>query len=613
MKKVKIGWVVTLMTCLALVGCKDVNPAEEPTQTTPSEEVEVPTVDTAQVEVITDQENLVLVVYADTTATVSVSQNILPNLTVMRGGAHVSIVQDSEVASEITYNLSGSSSNGGFYTEGAYKATVELNNLTLTNVSAVFSGAAVHVQNSKRIKIKPLNGTTNTLVDAAGGSQKGCLYVKGHAEFAQSGILNVTGNVKHGIKAGEYFTIKNSTINVLKAAGDGINCEQFFLMQSGTIVISQVGDDGIQCDIEKPENGSTGETVDHEDEDSGNMYISGGQITVTTTADGVWDSEDKKVKSSSCLNAEGDITISGGTLDLTSTGAAGKGISGDGKLTVSDAAAITIVTKGQASVASNSGVVSIVSDSQTLDRYDSDYKSSPKGIKIDGDIVINGGTVNVTTSGAGGEGIESKNELVINGGEITVNAYDDALNSASDLTINDGLVYARATNNDGIDANGNVYIKGGLVYAIGANSPEVAIDANSEERKKLYIQGGTVVAVGGLESGASITNGTCKQTTSWTAGTWHALYNNDELVFAFKTPAKSSTGGGGGPGGGGPGGGGSSQKLVVYTSSTPSLKSGVSVSDGTEYFGGQANIGGTVSGGTSVTLSSYSSGGGMGW
>jgi hypothetical protein len=52
---------------------------------------------------------------------------------------------------------------------------------------------------------------------------------------------------------------------------------------------------------------------------------------------------------------------------------------------------------------------------------------------------------------------------------------------------------------------------------------------------------------------------------------------------------------------------------VVYTASTPALKSGVSVIDGTEYFGGLANIGGTVSGGTNVTLSNYSSGGGFGW
>lgn len=114
--------------------------------------------------------------------------------------------------------------------------------------------------------------------------------------------------------------------------------------------------------------------------------------------------------------------------------------------------------------------------------------------------------------------------------------------------------------------------------------------------------------MGNLEGGAQISGGTCKYTTSWTGNSWYALYNGSDLVAAFQTPAKTTSGGGGGPGGGG-----GSQKLVVYTASTPALKSGVSVSDGTEYFGGLANIGGTVSGGTNVTLSNYSSGGGFGW
>ena len=54
----------------------------------------------------------------------------------------------------------------------------------------------------------------------------------------------------------------------------------------------------------------------------------------------------------------------------------------------------------------------------------------------------------------------------------------------------------------------------------------------------------------------------------------------------------------------------SSQKLIVYTSSTPTLKSGIAIADGTEYFDGMANTGCTVSGGSNVSLSNYSSGGG---
>ena len=593
-------------------------------------------------------DNQVTVSYNGTTAKVTVAGNVAQYLTPVVSGAHVSIAQSDDLAEEVTYTLSGESTDGEFYMSGSYKATVELNGLTLTNTTPVKSGAAVHIQNGKRIKVKVCNGTVNTLTDAVGGSQKGCLYVKGHAEFAQKGTLNIIGNVKHGIKTGEYMTLKNATINITKAAGDGINCAQFFQMTSGKIAISGVSDDGIQCDIEDSTVGSTGETTDHEDEDTGNIYLEGGDITASVTADaakaikaegdiratgtnvtattsggGVWDADKVKTKSSSCMSADGNMLISGGTLTLTSTGAGGKGINVDGTFTATGGN-VTINTSGNAVVASSTGTLSVVTSSQQLDNYDSDYKSSPKGIKVDGAIVISDNAViSVTTTGAGGEGIESKTSIDITGGQTTVNASDDGINASKntstggsgDLTISGGYVFSKSSGNDGIDANGNCYIKGGLVYAIGTTAPEKSIDANTEEGKKLYITGGTIIAVGDLENGVSISGGTCKSASSWTANTWHALYNGGTLVAAFKTPASSGNSGGGPggwPGGGGPGGGpgGGSQKLIVYTSSTPTVKSGVTVADGTEYFGGMANIGGTVSGGSDVTLSNYSSGGG---
>ena len=593
-------------------------------------------------------DNQVTVSYNGTMAKVTVAGNVAQYLTPVVSGAHVSIAQSDDLAEEVTYTLSGESTDGEFYMSGSYKATVELNGLTLTNTTPVKSGAAVHIQNGKRIKVKVCNGTVNTLTDAVGGSQKGCLYVKGHAEFAQKGTLNIIGNVKHGIKTGEYMTLKNATINITKAAGDGINCAQFFQMTSGKIAISGVSDDGIQCDIEDSTAGSTGETTDHEDEDTGNIYLEGGDITASVTADaakaikaegdiratgtnvtattsggGVWDADKVKTKSSSCMSADGNMLISGGTLTLTSTGAGGKGINVDGNFTATGGS-VTINTSGNAVVASSTGTLSVVTSSQQLDNYDSDYKSSPKGIKVDGAIVISDNAViSVTTTGAGGEGIESKTSIDITGGQTTVNASDDGINASKntstggsgDLTISGGYVFSKSSGNDGIDANGNCYIKGGLVYAIGTTAPEKSIDANTEEGKKLYITGGTIIAVGDLENGVSISGGTCKSASSWTANTWHALYNGGTLVAAFKTPASSGNSGGGPggwPGGGGPGGGpgGGSQKLIVYTSSTPTVKSGVTVADGTEYFGGMANIGGTVSGGSDVTLSNYSSGGG---
>ena len=79
----------------------------------------------------------VQVAFSDESADITVAGNIARFLTITQSGAHVSIVQSSDLAEEITYTLSGSSADGGFYTEGSYKATVELDNLTLTNKSAV--------------------------------------------------------------------------------------------------------------------------------------------------------------------------------------------------------------------------------------------------------------------------------------------------------------------------------------------------------------------------------------------------------------------------------------------------------------------------------------------
>ena len=712
------------------------------------------------------EDNSVSVVYNETSATVTVAGNVAKYLTVSVSGAHVDIAQSEDLAEEITYTLSGSSTDGEFYMSGSYKATVELNGLTLTNTNPVTSGAAVHIQNGKRIKVKVMDGTTNTLVDCASGSQKGAFYVKGHPEFSKSGVLNVVGNLKHAIKAGEYIELKNATINVTSAQGDGINCAQYFLMESGTININNVTDDGIQCDIENPDtttddggdtggdtggttgtvptnaelweafkpyyntyygdaradqtienvatfmqkgeaiftdssseykwlgdylvqvataqgytidsealwrwhadsffncrqhtswpktadfttagqpsawgsaylaaNGAsaivkrtTGETPDHEDEDSGNIYIEGGKITIntagkaakgiksegdiyvkageiniTTTGHGKWDEDDVKTKAAACLGSDAKVVISGGTLVLTSTGAGGKGINCDAEFELSGGD-VTIVTKG--ALYYHNGTTENTNYTGNTDNVNSDYYSSSKGVKSDGAIKISGGRINVSTAGLNAEGIESKTSILISDGEVIVNSYDDGINvggDGTDLIIEGGYVYSRAMNNDGIDGNGNVYVKGGLVYAIGANSPEVAIDANSEEQKKLYVQGGTLIAVGGLESGAQISGGTCKQASSMTANSWYALYNGSELVAAFKTPATSSSSSGGGRPGGS-----SSGKLVVYTSSTPALKSGVTVSGGTAYFDGAANIGGSVSGGSDVTLSNYTSSG----
>jgi len=423
------------------------------------------------------------VVYSGSSAQVTIADDVKNYLTVSVSGAQVSIVQSSSLSTEVTYTLSGSSSNGMFYMDGDLKATLVLNGLTLTNSN----GPAVNIENGKRIAVVLTDGTVNTLTDSSSGSHKAAFMVNGHTEFEGGGTLNLTGSLSHAFWGDEYVVFKKSlgTINVLSAQKDGFNVNQYIEMNGGVITVKNVEDDGLQVSLEG--DGSAEDT--------------------------------------------GALTIQAGTLNVSATG---------------------------------------------------------KGLKAEGDVAVSGGYVTVTSSG--GEGIESEGAVDITGGVITVNSYDDGINSGGDLTVSGGSLFVRSSNNDGMDANGNCYIKGGLVYAIGASQPEVAIDANSEERKQLYVTGGTLIAIGGLESGASLSQ-TCYSTSSWSKSTWYSL-TYGSTVFAFKTPSSGGT------------------AMVVSASSTPTLKSGVSVSGGTSIFGGMGYTGATVSGGSSVSLSQYNGSGG---
>ena len=553
-------------------------------------------------------DNTVSIHYNGTQAAVSVAGNVAPYVTATVSGAHVSISQTNTDAvdnDEITYALTGTTTDGSLTLDGAYKCTVSLAGVTLTNPT----GAAISIANKKRIQISAKSGTVNTLTDATGGSQTACIYSKGQIQLQGKGTLNVSGNTKHAIKSGDYIEVKNLTLNITKAVGDGLNCNGYLLMQSGVVTISGVGDDGLQCDLDGTT--STGETADHEDEDTGNIYLQGGQLTVSTSAvgskgvkaegtlyvneqsgtltlsvansGGVDTSDSSDLTASACLKADAAISISGGTLTLTNSGQGGRAINTDGTLTVSGG-----IIDAQAQ-GSNYG-----SSSGSGGRWGGSTSSSnhkyAKGVKADGGVTISGGTLNVYSKNH--EGLESKGTIDISGGTVYVQASDDAINSASHMTISGGYVCGYSTGNDGLDANGNMYVKGGVVYAICSGSPEVALDANTEGGYKLYVQGGTLIAVGGIESGSTLTQ-TCYQASSWSRNTWYAVTAGSD-TFAFKTPASGGSG------------------IVISAASAPTVKSGVTVSGGTSLFSGMGNTGGTVSGGSSVSLSSYSGGGGMG-
>jgi len=464
-------------------------------------------------------------------------------------GGHVTANHGSE--KKVCYVVSGTTSNGSLTILGEKKYAVRLSDVSITNPDS----AALNLLSGKRAFIILTDGTTNTLADGTGGSQKGTLYCKGKLLFNGSGSLSVTGNTNNAIHSADYIVFNNgNNIYVRSTANHGIKANDGIYINGGilNVEVSAAAAKGINCES--------------------NIIVNGGRITVLTTGNGTYDTDDCEAKGAAGIKADSTLTVNGGELWLKSNGSGGKGINVDGDVTF-NGGSVYVVTTG----------------SQYKSNNDT---SSPKGIKADGNIGISGGTIWVRTNGTNGEGMETKKEFTITGGEVASYAYDDAINSKGNMTISGGYVYAHGRNNDGLDANGNCYIKGGTVYAICSGSPEVAIDANTEGGKKLYLTGGTVVAIGGLESGSSLSQ-SCYAASSWSANTWYALTVGSN-VFSFQT---SSSGGSG---------------LVVSGASQPTLQSGVSVSGGKSYFGGLAITGGTISGGSSVSLSSYSGAGGMG-
>lgn len=305
-------------------------------------------------------DNTVKVTFNGNTAKVIVAGNIAKNMTASVNGAHVVALQDANVAEEITYTLTGSSTNGSFYQDGEFKATVQLNGLTLNNPDS----AAINIRDGKRIAVELVEGTTNNLTDGTGGSQKGCFAVKGHTEFKGAGILNITGNSSHAFWGKEYVEVKKTMgeINILGSKGDGFNINQYYLQNGGKVTIKNVADDGIQVSYETDDN----DQIVEDEENTGEVTLKDGTLDMTMTSaggkgikaaasfimlkgtlkmvqSGNLVAGDGDIDYGTCVKAGGDILIHGGNVDLTNTAQGGKGLNADGTITIDEASTTTTI------------------------------------------------------------------------------------------------------------------------------------------------------------------------------------------------------------------------------------------------------------------------------
>ena len=372
-----------------------------------------------------DTTGCVRITWSDTTVAVR-NPYSSQGLSINVSGGDVTAVSQCDIA-DIVYLLEGTSSDGSFKLTTDRKFIILLDGVNLTNDN----GAAIKILSDYRGIVHTASGTVNTLCDGTASGDKGALQSKGRFVFQGSGTLNVSGLAKHGIQSSGSTTIISGNINVLTAVKDGMNVDNF-IMSGGTVNVTSLGD-GV-------------------DGDQGYIFISGGTLTITCNSDDV-----------KGLGCDSTLTISGGTVNITVNGDQSKGIKTKENL---------IISGGNITVNANGTVV--------MEALGSGYEPSYcTGLKASGYMYMVGGTVTVTcpSTNDGGKAISTDGDIIIYGGSLNLTAagscqkyldetgvYDSysstCLKSDGNITINGGI-HTLAAQGRAISCDGNFYLNGG--------------------------------------------------------------------------------------------------------------------------------------------------------
>lgn len=359
--------------------------------------------------------SMIQVTYGDNTPRV-INPYAFRGVDVTVDGQAVTI--NSVRSDELTYELTGEG-QGCFKLYSSHKQVVRLNDLVLTSTD----GPAINIQSKKKTTIELADETNNKLTDVAtytlttDEDAKGALFSEGQLVFVGEGVLSVSGLMGHAICSDDYVRISGGTITVERAQGDGINANDYFEMTGGLLhVLGVTGDcvdsgegyveisggalqltvtsadaKALKCDSTMTISGGELTLALEGDCSKGlkskmNILISGGTIDAVASGGVVVESGDASY--CSAIKADGDLKITGGTINVQHSGTAGKGISVDGTFEMTDGT-ITIKTTGSGGTYTNA--------SSATDTYNATC------IKVDGNLNLQAGVLVLSASGSGGK------------------------------------------------------------------------------------------------------------------------------------------------------------------------------------------------------------------
>lgn len=373
--------------------------------------------------------------------------------------------------------LEGSTEDGQLKVYGKSAVKVTLKGISLKSAKS----SAINFQNKGTLFLHLEDGTENILCDAAKQSNE-TYYPEGvsSGDEKRNGCVYAKGNIV--LSGGGSLLLDGKKKHGISAKGSA------YIRPGVTLAINDVADNCIKAEgitigggyIWAKTSAEAGKCLSSD----ADVNIKGGVLKLYTSGGSIYEEDENDTSSPAGIKADGNVQITDGDILCVSTGEGGKGINVDGSLII-DGGTIDIATSG----------------GKYIYNAALDLDSSPKGVKADGEIFINGGSLNIQVTGRsdGSEGLESKTKITMNDGEVFVYAYDDAINVGGDnpvgIEINGGKIFAFADNNDGIDSNGKLWVNGGLVIASGSAVPEEGLDCDRSQN--FIVTGGILIGTGG--------------------------------------------------------------------------------------------------------------------
>ncbi len=280
-----------------------------------------------------------------------------------------------------------------------------------------------------------------------------------------------------------------------------------------------------------------------EDEDRGFVYIESGKISVNSGNDGI--QAEKLVK---IQTAEISIVSGGGSQQtLSDSEESYKGIKSAGDIVI-NGGSFNISSKDDAVHSNHTAVI-----------YSGDFtlSSGDDGIHADNQLVIFDGNIDISKCY---EGLEASTVWVADG-KISATASDDGINAAGgndqsaagtrpgkggfsngvgEIYISGGYIYINS-NGDGIDSNGKILVSGGTtVVSSASNGPDSSLDYDGSAN----ITGGVFVGLGisqmAMNFSQAENQGAVLSTfTNQTANTPFSVCNSEGNAILTFAPKKS--------------------------------------------------------------------------